>query len=106
MAKVEIYTGKRCGACVSAKRLLDSKSIEYQEIRLGLSRRSDAEFRLRTNGAKTVPQIFINDQWIGDSEALRKYDQAGELDWRLGLEPQPKISLAEKAKRFLMGEKY
>ena len=106
MAKVEIYTGKRCGACVNAKRLLDSKSVEYDEILLGSSPRSDAEFRLRTNGAKTVPQIFIDGLWIGDCETLLKYDQAGELDWRLGLQARPKVSIGMRIKRFLMGEQY
>ena len=31
-AKVEIYTSALCGFCTAAKRLLDSKNIDYTEI--------------------------------------------------------------------------
>ena len=32
MAKVEIYTSPLCGFCHAAKRLLDSKGVEYEEF--------------------------------------------------------------------------
>jgi glutaredoxin 3 len=34
----------------------------------------------RTNGAKTVPQIFFNEQHIGGCEQLFGLDQNGKLD--------------------------
>ena len=34
----------------------------------------------RANGAKTVPQIFINEQHIGGWEQLFGLDQIGKLD--------------------------
>ena len=106
MAKVELYTNRGCGACVNAKRLLDSKNVSYQEIKLGSSRRVDMEFRIRTNGSKTIPQIFINDEWIGGFEELLKYDQADELDWRLGLSKRPHVSLFTRLFRRLTGKIY
>ena len=106
MAKVELYTNRGCGACVNAKRLLDSKNVSYQEIKLGSSRRVDMEFRIRTNGSKTIPQIFINDEWIGGFEELLKYDQADELDWRLGLSERPHVSLFTRLLRRLTGKIY
>ncbi len=106
MAKVELYTNRGCGACVNAKRLLDSKNVSYQEIKLGSSRRVDMEFRIRTNGSKTIPQIFINDEWIGGFEELLKYDQADELDWRLGLSERPHVSLFTRLFRRLTGKIY
>ena len=106
MAKVELYTNKGCGACVNAKRLLDSKGVAYEEIRLGSSRRADFEFRIRTNGSKTIPQIFIDDEWIGGFEELLKFDNANELDWRLGLSERPDVSLLTRIMRRLTGRIY
>ena len=98
-----MYTNKGCGACVNAKRLLDSKGVAYEEIRLGSSRRADTEFRIRTNGSKTIPQIFIDDEWIGGFEELLKFDNANELDWRLGLSERPNVSLFTRIMRRLTG---
>lgn len=106
MAEVELYTNKGCGACVNAKRLLDSKGVQYEEIRLGSSRRTDVEFQVRTNGSKTIPQIFIDDEWIGGFEELLKYDNANELDWRLGLCERPHVSLLSRLMRILTGKIY
>ena len=106
MAKVELYTNRGCGACVNAKRLLDSKGVAYDEIRLGSSRRTDLEFRVRTNGSKTIPQIFIDDEWIGGFEELLKFDNADELDWRLGLTERPNVSLFTRIIRRLTGRIY
>jgi len=106
MAKVELYTNRGCGACVNAKRLLDSKNVSYQEIKLGSSRRVDMEFRRRTNGSKTIPQIFINNEWIGGFEELLKYEQADELDWRLGLSERPHVSFFTRLFRRLTGKIY
>ena len=106
MAKVEVYTNRGCGACVNAKRLLDSKKIQYQEIRLGSSKRTDAEFHIRTNGSKTIPQIFIDDEWIGGFEELQKCEQANELDWRLGLSERPHVSVFQRLLRTLTGRIY
>ena len=106
MAKIELYTNRGCGACVNAKRLLDSKKVNYQEIRLGSSKRIDAEFHFRTKGSKTIPQIFIDDEWIGGFEELQKYEQANELDWRLGLSERPHVSVFTRILRTLTGRIY
>jgi glutaredoxin 3 len=106
MAKVELYTNRGCGACVNAKRLLDSKGVAYDEIRLGSSRRTDSEFRVRTNWSKTIPQIFIDDEWIGGFEELLKFDNANELDWRLGLSERPNVSFFTRIMRRLTGRIY
>ena len=106
MAKIELYTNRGCGACVNAKRLLDSKKVEYEEKRLGTSRRIDLEFRVRTNGSKTIPQIFIDEEWIGGFEELLKYEKANELDWRLGLSERPQVSFLIRLFRKMTGKIY
>ncbi len=106
MAEVEVYTNKGCPACVSAKHFLDRKGVEYTEKRLGKSKKTDIEFSLRTKNVKKIPQIFINDEWIGGFDDLVRYDKAGELDWRLGLSSRPNIGIIKTILRFLKGEKY
>ena len=106
MTKVELYTSRGCGACVNAKRMFDSKKVPYEEIRLGSSRRVDTEYQIRTNGSKTVPQIFINGEWIGGFEELLKFEKAGELDWRLGLCERPNRSFLRRFLRKIMGRIY
>ena len=106
MAEVDIYTNKGCSACVRAKHFLDSKGITYTEKKLGKSKKTDAEFSIRTRGAKTIPQIFINNEWIGGYDELINYDQAGELNWRLGLEQKPRVGFLKSFFRFIKGEKY
>ena len=34
----------------------------------------------RTNGAKTIPQIFIGDHYIGGNDKLQAANRSGELD--------------------------
>ena len=106
MAKVELYTNKGCAACVNAKRLFDRKGVPYEEKKLGTSARMDREFLMRTQGSKSVPQIFIDDEWIGGFEELLKYDQADELDWRLGLSERPHVSFFTRVLRRLTGKIY
>jgi glutaredoxin 3 len=106
MAKVEVYTNKGCGACVRAKQHLDSKNVDFIEHRLGSSRRIDAEFSMRTKGARSIPQIFIDDEWIGGFDDLIRFDTNGELNWRLGLEPKPKIKFFTRILRYLKGQNY
>jgi glutaredoxin 3 len=83
--KVEIYTKIYCGYCYRAKKLLESKGVEFVEydITLGGSKRS--EMLARKPDAMTVPQIFIDDQAIGGSDDLARLDREGKLDSLLGL---------------------
>ena len=83
--KVEIYTGALCGYCVAAKRLLRSKRVAFEEIKVSFRPRRRAEMIARANGRHTVPQIFIDGTHVGGSDDLRALDRAGELDRRLGL---------------------
>ena len=34
----------------------------------------------KSNGARTVPQIFVNGEHIGDCDHIHDLDQKGELD--------------------------
>ncbi len=88
MARVEIYTGALCGYCVSAKRLLRSKRVAFEEIKVAFRPRRRAEMIERALGRHTVPQIFIDGEHVGGCDELYALDRAGELDRRLGLAPR------------------
>jgi glutaredoxin 3 len=67
---VTIYTKNNCPNCVSAKRLLESKGLEYIEVDVELGQRWQnllAEFP----DARQMPQIFINDQRVGGLTGLQ-----------------------------------
>jgi len=80
MATVEIYTKMFCPYCTRAKSLLASKGAEFQEFDISLGGPKRSEMLERSNGAFTVPQIFIDGQHIGGSDELAELDRAGKLD--------------------------
>ena len=79
MAKVEIYTTPFCGYCARAKGLLDDKGAAYEEMDVMMDDTKRTEMRLRAKRT-TVPQIFINGEYIGGSDELHALDSAGKLD--------------------------
>ncbi|OLC77663.1 MAG: glutaredoxin 3 [Deltaproteobacteria bacterium 13_1_40CM_4_68_19] len=79
MKPVRIYTTQTCPYCVRAKRLLQKKSVPYQEI--DVSWDDDARLRLmQATGRRTVPQIFIGEKHVGGSDDLHALEERGELD--------------------------
>ncbi|WP_420857795.1 glutaredoxin 3 [Marivivens marinus] len=80
MKPVEIYTTPTCGFCHAAKRLLASKGVEFKEINVAGDMDLRAAMIQRSNGGRTVPQIFIGDQHVGGCDDLYALDQMGKLD--------------------------
>ena len=80
MKKVTIYTGHPCPRCEDAKALLKSKNIEFNEINVWDKKENAKEMLQRTNGARTIPQIFIEDHYVGSKEQLIESNKSGELD--------------------------
>jgi len=79
MAKIEMYTTPFCGYCARAKSLLEKKGASYEEMDVMMDEKKRAEMRERAKRS-TVPQIFINGQYIGGSDELAALEQAGKLD--------------------------
>jgi glutaredoxin 3 len=77
---VEIYTRAFCGYCYRAKRLLDSKGIEYQEHEVFFGGPEKEAMTQRAGGRTTVPQIFIDDHHIGGCSELMELESQGKLD--------------------------
>lgn len=78
--KVEIYTWAACPFCIQAKRLLDSKNIDFTEYGIDGDEIARSEMAERANGQRSLPQIFINDQHIGGCDDLYALDGQGKLD--------------------------
>jgi len=83
--KVEIYTQWGCPYCVRAKALLDSKGVAYTEIDVTMDTAKRREMAERNPGARTVPQVFVNDAALGGSDDIHALDAAGKLNPLLGL---------------------
>ena len=80
MKKVVIYTGPFCNFCSAAKHLLNKKKINYEEIDISYDDKKTEEMLKKTNGAKTIPQIFIGEKHIGGYVELRALDKDGKLN--------------------------
>jgi len=83
--KVEIYTQFGCPYCHRAVALLQSKGVAFTEYDTTMDRAKRSEMVERKPGARTVPQIFIDNVAVGGSDELSALDRAGKLDPMLGL---------------------
>ncbi len=79
-AKVEIYTWSTCPFCVQAKALLDRKGVQYTEYCLDGDEPGRAKMAERSQGRRSVPQIFIDEQHIGGCDDIHALDRQGKLD--------------------------
>ncbi len=79
VAKVIMYTTAVCPFCMMAERLLKSKGVEIEKIRVDLDPPRRQEMMERT-GRRTVPQIYVGDRHVGGYDDLAALDRAGGLD--------------------------
>jgi len=86
MKKIEIYTTNYCPFCVKAKLLLNKKRIKFYEIDVSNDESLREKMSSMANGARSVPQIFVDNIHIGDCDKIHKLDQENKLDKLLGLE--------------------
>ena len=80
MKNVIVYMGPMCAFCDAAKRLLNKKNIPYKEINVALEEDKLEEMLKKSNGKRTIPQIFIEEYHVGGYEELRALEKNGELD--------------------------
>ena len=80
MQKVVIYTGPMCNYCSAAKHLLNKKKVNYTEFDIGTDSSKMQEMQERTRGARTVPQIFIGETYVGGYNELKSLELQGKLD--------------------------
>ena len=80
MQKVLIYTGDLCIHCDWAKDLLNRKKIKFTEYNVAKDSSKTEELFKKSNGAKTVPQIFIGEHHVGGNVELQALERDGKLD--------------------------
>jgi glutaredoxin 3 len=60
--------------------LLKTKNVEIEEFDIWKDSAKAKEMLQRTNGARTIPQIFIGDHYVGGNDQLQEANRGGELD--------------------------
>jgi glutaredoxin len=68
---ITVYSKSACPQCESAKMLLKSKSLTFEEIRID-DEAERLEFYAKCGpSVRQMPQIFINDQRVGGLQGLQ-----------------------------------
>ena len=83
MSTVTIYSKGYCPFCHMAKGLLSLKGVPFVEVELDEEPDRMSEMLARAPGARTVPQIFIDNHHVGGFTDLKELDDAGKLDGML-----------------------
>ncbi len=76
--KVILYTKKGCRYCEYAKELLRDKKIPHKSIEFG----DDYEFyekMVEKTGQRTVPMIYVDGEFIGGYDDLKKLSDDGKI---------------------------
>jgi glutaredoxin 3 len=80
MTAITIYTKDYCPYCKAAKRTLENKGWDYEEIDVANSEAALTEM-LQRSRRRTVPQIFFGDTHIGGYDDLERYlSDGGRLE--------------------------
>lgn len=77
---IRLYTRRWCGYCYAARRLLERLGARVEEIDVGRApelRRRVAEI---AGGWRTLPMIFVGDDFIGGYRDLARLRRTGDLD--------------------------
>jgi len=80
MTEVVIYTRQLCGFCTAAKRLLDSKGVDFVEHDATFDPELKKQMVQRANGRSTFPQIFVGQTHVGGCDELHDLERNGKLD--------------------------
>ena len=74
-----MYSGPMCNFCEAAKKLLNRNNLKYdvKDISKGADIRD--EMIKKSNGKRTIPQIFFDDYHVGGYVELRELEKNGTL---------------------------
>ena len=79
MKNITLYSGPMCAFCDAAKRLLLRNDLTYKEIDISSKEGLRDEMIKKSNGRRTIPQIFFDNYHVGGYEELRSLEKSGEL---------------------------
>jgi glutaredoxin 3 len=72
--KATVWSKNACPFCVQAKALLESRGIEFEERNVNKDWTRE-QLLEAVPTARTLPQIFLDDNYIGGFTELRKHLQ-------------------------------
>jgi len=75
MTKAVVWSKNSCPFCVQAKALLKQKNIEFEERNISHGDWTKEQLLEAVPTARTLPQIFLDDNYIGGFTELRKHFQ-------------------------------
>ncbi len=79
MKSITMYTGPLCNFCEAAKRLLLRNNLEFKEIDISTKDGLRDEMINKSNGRRTIPQIFFDEQHVGGYQELRALEKENKL---------------------------
>ena len=79
MKKITVYTGPICNYCDATKRLLKRNSLEFTEIDISSGSEVLEEMISKSNGQRTIPQIFFDNLHIGGYNEVRELEKQKKL---------------------------
>ena len=79
MKNILIYTGPSCNFCAAAKKLLERNKLKFSEIDISSGENIRDEMIKKSNGQRTIPQIFFGDHHEGGYTELRALEKENKL---------------------------
>ena len=77
--EVLMYSTAWCGYCNRARALFERKGIAFREVKVDEDTAERERMLARSNGRRTVPQIFIGATHVGGCDDLIALDRRGAL---------------------------
>tara|TARA_B100001027_G_scaffold182138_1_gene133740 strand:+ start:170 stop:412 length:243 start_codon:yes stop_codon:yes gene_type:complete len=74
-----MYSGPMCSFCEAAKRLLNRNNLKYEILDISTKDDLRDEMTKKSNGRRTIPQIFFDDYHVGGYQELRELEKSGKL---------------------------
>lgn len=69
--KIQIYSKSNCPLCDTAKKILNSKGLSFDEIKIDDEALRKEFYEKCGMGVRQMPQIFINDHRVGGIAGLQ-----------------------------------
>jgi glutaredoxin 3 len=86
MKQVKLYTKDHCPYCDAAKRLFKKLSIAVIEENLESNPKERERLSRLAGGYRTMPMIWIGDEFIGGFSEVNALNDRGELLLKISLE--------------------
>ena len=80
MKNITMYSGPLCNFCEAAKRLFERNNLKFEEIDISTKDGLKEEMIQKSNGKRTIPQIFFDNHHVGGYVELRALEKSGELN--------------------------